>query len=420
MGFRKSLLKSEEGLGFVESLIALLIAGVASVALISIAASVIRESKNNEMRDAMTQYAVQGLEKVRWVADGDIDRIPVPAIETITDYYCLDIDDNCDGLGTPFGKIAIPDNRCSVDGPDGECGKLNLSGGGDHVFYREIGFAQAGCGAVKVVVSVGFLVEGRGLAKEMQVTGFIGGIDVCAPVGSTCIPDCDGKECGADGCGGSCGTCDSGWNCNASWVCEEDAPCIPICSGECGMDSCGYPTCGTCTLPERCFVDTCVDPYAGPSSCFPGGTMVTMGDGSRKDIVDVVIGDEVLTYNFEMKNHEIQEVYEIENPVREGVYIFNDGSIKVTDEHPFYIRKIDGREGWGSMYPEKTLEETKIVMLYELEIGDCLLTESGDWETLESIKYDDGLIQTYNLKGVGDNSNFYADGFLVHNKATQW
>lgn len=266
MSFRKSLLKSEEGLGFVESLIALIIAGVASVALISIAASVIRESKNNEMRDAMTQYAVQGLEKVRWVANGDIAEIPVPAIEHVTDYYCLDIDDECDSSEVPpqpFVKIAIPDNRCSQDGS--ECGQLNLSDGGDHVFYREIGFEQAGCGAVKVVISVGFLVEGRGLAREMQVTGFIGGIDVCDPVGSTCTPDCGGKECGADGCGGSCGSCDSGWNCNANDICEEDAPCIPICFGDCGRDSCGGYTCGTCTFPERCIYHNCVPPTSPPS-----------------------------------------------------------------------------------------------------------------------------------------------------------
>lgn len=31
-----------------------------------------------------------------------------------------------------------------------------------------------------------------------------------------CAPNCEERECGDDGCGGSCGTCDTGWGCNES------------------------------------------------------------------------------------------------------------------------------------------------------------------------------------------------------------
>jgi len=38
--------------------------------------------------------------------------------------------------------------------------------------------------------------------------------------GSPCVPDCSAKECGSDGCGGSCGDCvelhGSGWYCSFS------------------------------------------------------------------------------------------------------------------------------------------------------------------------------------------------------------
>lgn len=37
---------------------------------------------------------------------------------------------------------------------------------------------------------------------------------------STCEPVCDGKSCGPDGCGGVCGTCQTGATCNASGQCE--------------------------------------------------------------------------------------------------------------------------------------------------------------------------------------------------------
>lgn len=61
-----------------------------------------------------------------------------------------------------------------------------------------------------------------------------------------CVPNCQDKECGDDGCGGSCGTCQYG-TCNAQGKCE----CTPDCTGkECGPDGCGG-TCGKCTDPSK-------------------------------------------------------------------------------------------------------------------------------------------------------------------------
>ncbi len=88
---------------------------------------------------------------------------------------------------------------------------------------------------------------------------------ICCPsgyhnYGGTCQPDCDpianclGKECGTNGCGGICGTCDlppfgPTFNCNLSQLCEE---CTPVCTGRtCGpsINECGNPAieCGNCT-----------------------------------------------------------------------------------------------------------------------------------------------------------------------------
>jgi hypothetical protein len=36
----------------------------------------------------------------------------------------------------------------------------------------------------------------------------------------SCNPDCSGKECGPDGCGGYCGSCDSDYGCNGTGQCE--------------------------------------------------------------------------------------------------------------------------------------------------------------------------------------------------------
>ncbi|MFO0744335.1 MAG: FG-GAP-like repeat-containing protein [Myxococcota bacterium] len=57
-----------------------------------------------------------------------------------------------------------------------------------------------------------------------------------------CAPQCDGKSCGDNGCGGSCGSCPSGYSCVAG-ACTND--CTPACEGkQCGDDGCG----GTCAV----------------------------------------------------------------------------------------------------------------------------------------------------------------------------
>lgn len=45
--------------------------------------------------------------------------------------------------------------------------------------------------------------------------------------GGTCKPACDGRVCGADGCGGVCGTCDGGAECSAAGQCASPKPPPP-------------------------------------------------------------------------------------------------------------------------------------------------------------------------------------------------
>ena len=117
---------------------------------------------------------------------------------------------------------------------------------------------------------------------------------------------CDGKACGDDGCGGSCGTCDVGATCLAGQclcagscigktcgddgcgnVCGECAPgqacvegqcqgaCVPDCSGLlCGDDGCGG-SCGVCPEGQACSaLGTCEEgcaPDCGGKACGDDG-----------------------------------------------------------------------------------------------------------------------------------------------------
>ena len=71
---------------------------------------------------------------------------------------------------------------------------------------------------------------------------------ICAEGVCECIVVCDGKFCGDDGCGGSCGDCSDGFAC-VDFLC---VPCTIDCSGkECGDDGCGG-ICGACDEGQYC------------------------------------------------------------------------------------------------------------------------------------------------------------------------
>lgn len=87
-------------------------------------------------------------------------------------------------------------------------------------------------------------------------------------ISPNCTPNCTGKVCGDNGCGGSCGTCASGS------VCENGScnTCNPDCTGKkCGDDGCGG-SCGTCPTGQKCSNNQCA------STCIPNCNGMTCGD----------------------------------------------------------------------------------------------------------------------------------------------
>jgi hypothetical protein len=82
----------------------------------------------------------------------------------------------------------------------------------------------------------------------------------CAPDGTcdtVCVPSCDGRECGDDGCGGDCGHCGLGATCSDAGQCEGD--CSADCDGRvCGDDGCDG-SCGDCEGALACYSDGSCD-----------------------------------------------------------------------------------------------------------------------------------------------------------------
>jgi hypothetical protein len=111
---------------------------------------------------------------------------------------------------------------------------------------------------------------------------------LCKPV---CVPQCAGKNCGPDGC---YGTCPPG--CEENFVCGEDGLCYPYCDHDakcagkqCGPDGCGG-SCGYCGLgflcneeTGQCDVDPCGDVQPGVGKCLDSNVLVECVDGQLKE-----------------------------------------------------------------------------------------------------------------------------------------
>ncbi len=76
------------------------------------------------------------------------------------------------------------------------------------------------------------------------------GQDASAADTGACVPACEGKTCGDDGCGGSCGACSGDKAFCVAGQCS--ATCTPACAGaQCGDDGCGG-SCGACEGGGTC------------------------------------------------------------------------------------------------------------------------------------------------------------------------
>jgi len=132
----------------------------------------------------------------------------------------------------------------------------------------------------------------------------------------------------------------------------------------------------------------------GYSACFLSGTKVDIIDGDIS-IEDLQIGDEVKTYDLKNSKQKKSKVTETYKHNVDGYLIIND-IIKTTSNHPFYS---DGE--W--------------IQAGQLSIGDKILHVDGAEHKVSSIETFDDNIDVYNIE-VDGTHNYFAEGYLVHNK----
>jgi len=150
--------------------------------------------------------------------------------------------------------------------------------------------------------------------------------------------------------------------------------------------------------------------------CFLKGTKITLPDYSQKSIEDLTLADEVLTYNIDtisdIKNKNVLKNVQMDcmngkfsqsgirniwmNPT--DSYLIINEKLKVTKNHIVHFKR-------DNQYYFKYAEH--------LSIGDELLNDKGNYESVESIEEVEEITNVYNFELDKDNT-YFAENYLVH------
>ena len=165
-------------------------------------------------------------------------------------------------------------------------------------------------------------------------------------------------------------------------------------------DTCshGYAGDGQISLFLACCPDGGYDPNPPlpPCSCFLGGTLITMADGSKIPIEEVKVDDRVLSFDSE-KNAFVPDKVVQTFKHQASEYLIVNGHWKVTANHPVF----NGKD-W--------------VEVGSLKIGDNLYNNQNQPEVIKTIVKIKEPVAVYNIE-VNPVHTYIAGGYIVHNKA---
>jgi hypothetical protein len=136
-------------------------------------------------------------------------------------------------------------------------------------------------------------------------------------------------------------------------------------------------------------------------ACFPAGTEITLQNGDKKNIENIIEGDSVVSFDTHNKKFTTGRVTKINKSIQNGlVYLKTElgEELKSTLGHMIYCQK-----GW--------------VTADTLVVGDELINSNGDVSTIVSIEILDGEFEVYHLLNVGNDHTYFANDILVHNRS---
>ena len=183
------------------------------------------------------------------------------------------------------------------------------------------------------------------------------------------------------------------------------------------------------------------DTYNGRAiTCFTPDTKLTLADGTQKEIQELAIGDELLSLRMPNAQTEdehpviasevsyaeycITELGESEIVTSKIINMFFDfsdtyyvinGNIKVTGEHPFFVKIPDG------YYLPTEGQSSEEFWCWEyvrnLGVGQIMYDKDMKEVPIDTIEEIEKEIEIVNID-VDSNNTYFAEGILVHNKGS--
>jgi len=149
--------------------------------------------------------------------------------------------------------------------------------------------------------------------------------------------------------------------------------------------------------------------------CFVGDTKISLSNGEMKNIEDIVLGDEICTFDIEKNEIVHCKVLNVVSKVVNKIVSLefeNGEKVKCTLDHPLYIIG----KGWSSFDSEESNKKYSLEKLVEkFEVGDLVKLQNGETKLLKA-EVIEGDFKVYNLIDIEKNHNFFANNILVHNR----
>jgi len=176
------------------------------------------------------------------------------------------------------------------------------------------------------------------------------------------------------------------------------------------------------TLNDRVLVWDANDDYIKfaqlSTVCFLKGTKITLPNHEQKNIEDLKLGEQILTYHIEelsnlrkkdkvkimnwsqdsmegsFKNSKVKNIWV--NPTDK--YLIINDKLKITNKHIIHIKRSN---------------EFKFLPVEDVRIGDELFTDREHYEEIHSIEQKNEKTEVYNIE-VKRNKTYFAENYLVH------
>jgi hypothetical protein len=157
--------------------------------------------------------------------------------------------------------------------------------------------------------------------------------------------------------------------------------------------------------------------YCCPNCCFSSGTKICLVNGLEKNIESIKPGDQILNVNLANFSLQTDKVTQIDSVIHNNLIVIeleNKTTIKSTNDHPYFVKD----KGWCAVNFKSTFTNYGINARV-LKAGDKLTVyANGQLQqvVIKSIKHIKESIMTYNISGLSQQANYFANGILVSNE----